>query len=110
MSEFERVRYLRKEMLNLTMEKFGDALGVSKAAISRIESGIVALTDQNRKAICREFNVSESWLRTGEGETFEKNPVAMRSGSTWTGSRALTTPSRLNSPLPWPLWKRKTGR
>ena len=57
-------------MLNLTMEKFGDALGVSKAAISRIESGIVALTDQNRKAICREFNVSESWLRTGEGEPF----------------------------------------
>lgn len=72
MSEFERVRYLRKEMLNLTMEKFGDALGVSKAAISRIESGIVALTDQNRKAICREFNVSESWLRTGEGEPFAK--------------------------------------
>ena len=72
MKEFERVRYLRKEELNLTMEKFGEALGVSKAAISRIESGIVALTDQNRKAICREFNVSESWLRTGEGEPFIK--------------------------------------
>ena len=70
MTEFERVKYLRKEKLNMTMEKFGEFLGISKAAISRIEGGIVSLTDQNRKAICREFNVSEAWLRTGEGEPF----------------------------------------
>lgn len=72
MTESDRIKLLRKEKLNLTMEKFGEALGISKAAISRIESGIVTLTDQNRRSICREFNVSERWLRTGEGEPFVK--------------------------------------
>lgn len=72
MTESDRIKLLRKEKLNLTMEKFGEALGISKAAISRIESGIVTLTDQNRRSICREFNVSERWLRTGEGEPFIK--------------------------------------
>ena len=71
MHEGERVKYLRKEKLHLTMEKLGDTLGISKAAVSRIESGSVALTDQNRKAICREFSVNEEWLRTGDGEPFK---------------------------------------
>lgn len=65
----ERVKELRKA-LNLTMEKFGDRLGVKKTAISRIESGINNLTDQMLKLICREFSVNEDWLRTGSGEMF----------------------------------------
>ena len=65
----ERVKELRK-VLNLTMEKFGDRLGVRKTAISRIESGINNLTDQMLKLICREFSVNEDWLRTGSGEMF----------------------------------------
>ena len=70
MQERERINYLRKEKLKMTMEKFGAAIGISKAAVSRIESGIVSLTEQNRKAICREFSVSEQWLRYGDGEIF----------------------------------------
>lgn len=70
MNEGERIRFLRKEKLKMTMEKFGEALGVTKAAISRIESGAVALTDQNRISICRIYNVREEWLRYGEGEPF----------------------------------------
>ena len=65
----ERVKTLRKE-LKLTMEAFGSKLGVGKTAISKIENNERNLTEQMLRAICREFNVSESWLRSGEGEPF----------------------------------------
>lgn len=65
----QRVRELRKS-LNLTMEKFGEPLGVKKSAISNIENGSRNLTDQMIIAICREYNVNEEWLRTGSGEMF----------------------------------------
>lgn len=66
----ERIKLLRKEKLNLTLDKFGKKLGVGKSAISDIERGRNNLSDQMLLSICREFNVSEKWLRTGEGEIF----------------------------------------
>lgn len=54
----------------MTLDAFGEKLGVTKAAISRIENGDRALTDQMIKSICREFHVSEPWLRSGDGEMF----------------------------------------
>lgn len=66
----ERVKELRKS-LDLTLDKFGKRLGVSNAAISRIENGINSITEQMLKAICREFNVNEEWLRDGKGEMFK---------------------------------------
>lgn len=69
MTQGERVKQARKS-LGLTMEKFGERLGVTKTAISLIESGKNNLTDANIKAICREFNVDYIWLTTGEGEMF----------------------------------------
>lgn len=69
MLENSRVRAVRKAK-NLTLEKFGERLGVQKSAISKIERGENAVSDQIRLAICREFDVNETWLRTGEGEMF----------------------------------------
>ena len=69
MTQGERIRKTRKE-LGLTLEKFGESLGVGKGAISAIENGKRNLTDQMAISICREFNVNENWLRTGEGEMF----------------------------------------
>ena len=69
MSYGKRVYDLRKQ-LNLTLEKFGEPLGVTKTAISRIEKEERTITDQMAKAICREYGVNEEWLRTGEGEMF----------------------------------------
>lgn len=66
LKENERVREIRT-YLNLTMEKFGNRLGVTRTAISNIESGNRNVTEQMRKSICREFGVNEVWLRTGEG-------------------------------------------
>lgn len=63
----ERVRELRK-FLGLSGEKFGEKLGITRGAVSNIENGSRNVTEQIVKAICREFGVSEQWLRTGEGE------------------------------------------
>ena len=70
MTQGERIKELRK-YLDLTMEKFGERLGVGKTAISKLENNERNLTDQMAISICREFNVNETWLRTGEGEMFE---------------------------------------
>ena len=69
MTQNERVKEVRKS-LGLTLEKFGNKLGVQKSAISKIEKGENSLTDANLKAICREFGVDYIWLTTGEGEMF----------------------------------------
>ena len=66
MTQGERVKAVLKS-LGLTLEKFGDKIGLKKNSVSQIENGRNDLTEANTKAICREFNVNEVWLRTGEG-------------------------------------------
>ena len=67
-----RVKEIRqsKTHKNNTLEKFGEPLGLKKSALSLIESGKNTLTEQNIKAICREYKVNEDWLRYGTGEMF----------------------------------------
>lgn len=65
----ERLKAIRKK-LSLSQEAFGKKLGVTGTAISRIEIGNRAITEQMILAICREFNVREEWLRNGTGEMF----------------------------------------
>lgn len=69
MTQGEHVKEIRKT-LGLTLEKFGNKLGVGKTAISKIEKGENNLTEQMFKSICREYNVNEEWLRNGTGEMF----------------------------------------
>ena len=73
MTHGERVKEIRKT-LNLTLEKFGEKLGVGKPAISNIEKGNRNLTDQMAKAICREYNVNYDYLIYEEGEMFSDLP------------------------------------
>lgn len=65
----ERLKELRKQ-LGLTLEEFGKRVGITRSAVGRIEKGERAVTEQMLISVCREFNVSESWFRTGEGEMF----------------------------------------
>ena len=60
----ERVKVIRNTE-KLTMESFGEKLGVGRTAISNIENGKRNVTDQMIKSICREFNYCEEWLRNG---------------------------------------------
>lgn len=67
----DRVKVLRNE-LNLSQDAFGARLGVTKGAVSRIETGTNGVTEQMIISICREFNVNEEWLRIGNGEMFNE--------------------------------------
>lgn len=73
MTQGERIREIRKE-LGLTLEKFGEKLGVKKNSISQLENGKNSLTDQMTKSICREYNVNYDYLMDGEGEMFDDLP------------------------------------
>lgn len=73
MTNGERVNEVRKS-LGLTLEKFGEKLGVTKTTISRIEKGVNNLTDQMAISICREYNVNYDYLMYGEGEMFDALP------------------------------------
>lgn len=73
MTQGERIKTIRKT-LGLTLEKFGEKLGVTKVAISNIEKENRNLTEQMALAICREYNVSYDFLMTGEGEMFDNLP------------------------------------
>ena len=73
MTNGERVNEVRKS-LGLTLEKFGEKLGVTKTTISRIEKGVNNLTDQMAISICREYNGNYDYLMYGEGEMFDDLP------------------------------------
>lgn len=64
-----RVKVVRKA-LNLTTTKFGERIGIKNPSVSMIETGKSNPSDRTILSICREFNVNENWLRTGEGEMF----------------------------------------
>lgn len=64
-----RIKKLRRE-LDMTQEKFGAEIGVKGNTVAQWESGRNDPPDSSIVSICREFNVSEHWLRTGEGEMF----------------------------------------
>lgn len=63
----ERIKEIRK-YLGLTLEKFGQPLGLKKSGLSLIENGINNVSEQLIKSICREYSVDEDWLRTGNGD------------------------------------------
>ena len=78
MTPGERVKEVRKSA-GLTLEKFGEIIGMKKAGVSQIETGRNSLTDQVARSIAREFAVSEEWLRTGEGpmRTIQPDQIVM---------------------------------
>ena len=65
----ERIKKLRKA-LDLTQQKFADRIGVKQNTVAQYEMGRNVPIDSVIALICREFNVSEKWLRTGEGDMF----------------------------------------
>lgn len=62
----QRIKELRKQ-LRYNQKDFGKKIGIGQAGVSWIEQDGNTVTDQNIRIICDAFNVSERWLRTGEG-------------------------------------------
>lgn len=66
-----RIKRVRKEN-GLTQVEFGEKIGVKGNTVTNYETGLRNPTDAVILSICREFNVNEDWLRTGNGEMFSE--------------------------------------
>lgn len=65
----ERIKAIRNAK-GMNQTKFASCLSMSRSAVCKLESGENNPSDQTIKLICKEFNVDEEWLRTGEGDMF----------------------------------------
>jgi len=68
-----RLRILRKG-LNLTQEEFSKRIGIKRNTLANYEIGRNVPIDAVIFSICREFNINEEWLRTGQGDMFRELP------------------------------------
>lgn len=64
-----RIREIRKDH-SLTQAEFGERIAVKANTVTGYENGLRTPSDAIIFSICREFNVNEDWLRTGEGEKY----------------------------------------
>ena len=71
----KRIKELRKNILKLNQTDFAAPLGLNQSTIGGYENDFRNVSDATILAICREYGVSEQWLRTGEGEVFASNRV-----------------------------------
>lgn len=55
---------------DLNQTDFGARVGAKQTTVAGWESGNRIPTAAALLSICREFNVNEDWLRTGEGEKY----------------------------------------
>lgn len=65
----ERIRAIRKDK-GLTMQAFGESIGMSKASISGIESGKNGPSEQTIRLICSVYKVDYFWLKEGKGSMY----------------------------------------
>ncbi len=63
----DRIKEIRKAA-GKTQQSFADVIGLKRNTIANYEIGQIQPSDRTIADICREFNISEHWLRTGEGE------------------------------------------
>lgn len=65
-----RMKLLRKNA-HMTQDELANRLSVTRNHITLLEAGKNNPSDRTIKDYCRVFHVSETWLRTGEGEMEE---------------------------------------
>ncbi len=64
-----RIKEVRKSV-GLTQQAFSDIINLKRQTIAAYEIGTVVPSDRTITDICREFNINEAWLRTGDGDMF----------------------------------------
>ncbi|HFL3561985.1 TPA: helix-turn-helix domain-containing protein [Clostridioides difficile] len=65
----KRIKEIRED-INLSQQKFGEKLGVSRDVISNIENNRVEVKTVFITHMCEVFSVNQVWLETGEGRKF----------------------------------------
>ena len=64
------------QFLKLTQDDFALKLGITKSAVSAIETHKCDITKSNKILICQTFHVNRDWLETGNGDMFvDFNPT-----------------------------------
>lgn len=64
-----RIKAIRKQN-KMTQVEFGEKIGVKGNTITNYENGLRSPSNAIITSICREFNINEKWLRTGQGEMY----------------------------------------
>lgn len=77
MKSFERIKYLRKNILKLSQEEFSKRINISRSNLGNIETGKINLTERVINDICREFYVSTNWIINNEEPIFKENKDPM---------------------------------
>lgn len=70
----DRIIEIRKSK-NLSQEEFGQVIGLSRSQIGCYEKNLRNVSDRSIRDICSNFNINETWLRTGEGD---KNEIPVK--------------------------------
>lgn len=70
----DRLKWLRKS-LSLTQQELADKLKISRSNIAGYEVGKSEPADAVISLICREFNISEDWLRKGIEPIFVESKI-----------------------------------
>ncbi len=70
---YERIRQLRKTILNQTLEEFSSKINISRSNLGNIETGRISLTERVITDICRVFRVRQDWITNGNEPIFENN-------------------------------------
>lgn len=73
MSLGSRIRFIRSQS-GYNQTEFGDKIGAAQNTVSAWEKDKVVPADTAMVSICRTFNISEEWLRTGEGPMEVQRP------------------------------------
>lgn len=63
----DRIKKIRSDN-KLSMEKFGEQIGITRSSVCKLESGENSPSEQTVRLICKEFGISKDWLLTGSGE------------------------------------------
>lgn len=63
----DRIKKIRADN-KLSMEKFGEQIGITRSSVCKLESGENSPSEQTIRLICKEFGINKEWLLTGSGE------------------------------------------
>lgn len=70
----ERVKYIRKELADMTQDEFSKKINISRSNLGGIETNRVNMTDRVAKDICKEFKINYLWLLEEKGEIKTHTP------------------------------------
>ena len=68
-----RIKQVR-QALKLSQVQFSRVISLSSGYLAGVEVEKRKVNERLIKLICSSFNVNEKWLKSGEGEIFNRNP------------------------------------